>query len=331
MANFSINQVRHLYVVNAVKSGTNLLDTDEVGSILPKCDGKHLYFQYKSPAGIIRSDLIPVNNILYTKKTSAEKLAYRLKAVKVTLDGNVSASPVAGQEYILRIAFRQYIGLGDEDQNFKYGYVKATPNMDTSDFYKEMAISLAKNVAKDTTPLLTIYLNDTIVTAKTDVSTLTDTYDCIKLEEAEQDWNLGTMPQAVIPFKAQPTEITVNGSDYIWGIVDDIEPTHTISDGHNIADLEYFCMGARGDHYRMMGYPNIIKTTYLVDPTKEYDTFDLHYAFTDSNESVQKSEKDITFVGIAGSIIGDLINAINGVLPSTSEQVAGGTEISTPS
>ena len=38
MANFSINQVRHLYVAKALKSGANLLATDAAGSILPKGD-----------------------------------------------------------------------------------------------------------------------------------------------------------------------------------------------------------------------------------------------------------------------------------------------------
>ena len=54
MANFSINQVRHLYVAKALKSGTNLLTTDAAGSILPKGDTAktHLYFQYMSPGGI---------------------------------------------------------------------------------------------------------------------------------------------------------------------------------------------------------------------------------------------------------------------------------------
>ena len=51
-------------------------------------------------------------------------------------------APVAGQNYILRLAFRQYIGLSEEDQYFKYGEVIARSGMTASDFYKKMAISL---------------------------------------------------------------------------------------------------------------------------------------------------------------------------------------------
>lgn len=330
MANFSINQVRHLYVAKALKSGANLLATDAAGSILPKGDTAktQMYFQYMSPAGIVRSDLIAVDKIMYAKATGSEDLAHKLTRVLLTLDANVNATPVAGQEYITRIAFRQYIGLGEEDTNQKYGYVKATANMTASDFYKKMAISIADNVSRDTTPLVTVYLktaaSEELVAPKTKEADLTGTYTGIIFEEAVQAWELGTMPQAFIPFTVQPTTVIVDSDEYIWGVVEAQEATKQVEDGHNIADLEYFCMGARGDHYRMMGYPNVIKTTYLVDPTAKYDTLDIHYAFTDSNEGVQKSEKDITIVCVDDGSHTDmkaLIAAVNALLP-TDKQIA---------
>lgn len=330
MANFSINQVRHLYVTKALKSGANLLATDAVGSILPKGDTAktQMYFQYMSPAGIVRSDLIAVDKIMYAKATGSEDLAHKLTRVLLTLDANVNATPVAGQEYITRIAFRQYIGLGEEDTNQKYGYVKATANMTASDFYKKMAISIADNVSRDTTPLVTVYLktakDEELVAPKTKEAGLTGTYTGIIFEEAVQAWELGTMPQAFIPFTVQPTTVIVDGDEYIWGVVEAQKATNQVEDGHNIADLEYFCMGARGDHYRMMGYPNVIKTTYLVDPTAKYDTLDIHYAFTESNEGVQKSEKDITIVCVDDGKHTDmkaLITAVNALLP-TDKQIA---------
>lgn len=304
MANFSINQVRHLYVVTAVKKGTDLLESDKVGSILLKQveDGptNYKYYQYMSPAGIVRSDLINVDNVISSKTTKSEALRHKLYRVLLTLDDSVSSAIVAGQEYITRIAFRQYIGLGEEDQNFKYGFVKATSNMSVSDFYKKMAISIANNVSKDTTPLVTVYLktsdSEVKVAPKTKESTLDGTYTGIIIEEAEQAWELGTMPQEFIKFTVQPTDIIIAGDEYIWGKVTKETPVNFVKNGHNIADLEYFCMGARGDHYRMMGYPNIVKTKYLVDPDKEYDVMDIHYYFSDSNESVQKSERTLTLV-----------------------------------
>ena len=326
MANFSINQVRHLYVAKALKSGTNLLTTDAAGSILPKGDTAktHLYFQYMSPGGIVRSDLIAVDKIMSAKATGSDKLAHKLTRVLLTLNADVSANPVAGQEYITRIAFRQYIGLSEEDQNFKYGFVKATSSMkNASDFYKKMAISIADNVSRDTTPLVTVYLktsdSEELVVPKTKEADLSDTYTGIIIEEAVQDWELGTMPQEFIPFTVQPTTIIVDGEECVWGKVESQAATHKVENGHNIADLEYFCMGARGDHYRMMGYPYVIKTTYLANPEAKYDTLNIHYAFTDSNEGIQKSEKDITIACVNDGSHTDmkaLITAINKLLPA---------------
>lgn len=299
---FSINQVRHLYVAKTLKTGTNLLATDAAGSILPKADTAKtmLWFQYMSPAGVVSSDKINIANILYAKATASGDMAHNLARYEVTLDSNISATPVSGQEYILRIAFRQYIGLSEEDQYFKYGFVKVTDGMTASDFYKNLAISLAKNVSNETTPLINVYVNngsaDTQVTGTTKLTDLTGTYTKMVIEEVEQPWVLGMMPQAFIPFTIQPTTIVYNGDEVIWGTVTKVTSTKKVENGHNIADLEYFCMGARGDQYRGMGYPNIIPTTYLVDPTKKYDTLDIHYAYIGSNESVQKSEKDITLV-----------------------------------
>ena len=326
MANFSINQVRHLYVAKALKSSTNLLTTDAAGSILPKGDKDktHLYFQYMSPGGIVRSDLIAVDKIMSAKATGSDNLAHKLTRVLLTLDANVSADPVAGQEYITRIAFRQYIGLSEKDQNFKYGFVKVTPSIkNASDFYKKMAISIADNVSRDITPLVTVYLktsdSEELVVPKTKEAALSGTYTGIILEEAVQDWELGTMPQEFIPFTVQPTTIVVDGEEYVWGKVESQAATHKVENGHNIADLEYFCVGARGDHYRMMGYPHVIKTTYLANPEAKYDTLNIHYAFTDSNEGIQKSEKDITIACVNDGSHTDmkaLITAINKLLPA---------------
>lgn len=322
MAVFSINQVRQLYVAKALKGSTTALTT--AGDIVPKADTAKttLYFQSMSPAGIVASDKIDIKNVISAKATASKDLAHKLVRYSVTLDADVSATPVAGQNYILRLAFRQYIGLSEEDQYFKYGEVIARSGMTASDFYKKMAISLAKNLENKTesTPLVNIYLSaaadgtDVPVTATTKESDLKDDYDKIIIEEAEQPWVLGMMPQAFIPFTPQFLTITVDGEDRLWGVATVVTPKKTVLDGHLIADLEYFCMGARGDIYRGMGYPNIIKTTYLVDPSAVYDVLDIHYFYTGSNESVQKSEKTITLVAVddgSHTAMKALIAAIN--------------------
>lgn len=324
MATFSINQVRHLYVETALKKGNNWLPTDSAGSILPKVDAAKttLYFQYMSPAGIVSSDKITIANVISAKATASGSMAHKLARYEVTLS-ELAPAPVQAQEYVLRLAFRQFIGLGEDDQYSKYGFVKATPGMSASNFYKALALSLAKNIANETTPLVNIYLNsteaggtDVPVTSATKEATLNKTdYNKIIIEEVQQEWILGKMPQAFIPFSVQPTTITVNGEEIIWGDVKKVASTKKkVENGHNIADLEYFCMGARGDMYRGMGYPNNITTTYLVDPSKKYDVLDIHYSYIGSNESVQKSERTITIVCEDDgnhTLMNDLVTAVN--------------------
>ena len=329
MATFSTNQVRQLYVAEALKT-TNVIATDAAGSIAVKADTAktHLYFEYMGAGGMTRSDLIDIKNILYAKATDADDLAHDLAKYKLTLDASVSGgTPVAGQDYILRIAFRNYIGLSEEDQYFKYGMVHAVAGMTASDFYKTLALSLVKNFSREEERLLKFYLETggtdagkpTEVTKDTKESTLTGTYTGIVIEEAPQEWILGVMEQAPVNFTLQPDTITANGDERIWGVVKQVASTSSIPDGHKIADLEYFCMGERGDVYRMVGFPHVIRTKYLVNPDNKYNVIDIHYAYVGPNESVQKSEKDITIVvpkigannQTSNKLANNIISAIN--------------------
>lgn len=325
MATFSTNQVRQLYVAKILKT-SRVLASDAAGSIAVKSDTakNHMYFEYKGADNLMRSDLIDIKNILYAKTTDADDMAHELKAVTVTLDSEVNAAPVAGQDYILRIAFKQYVGMSDEDQYFKYGMVHAYVGMTASDFYKKLALSLAKNFSREVVPLVKFTLTNSSdeavpVDATTKESSLTGTYKALVINEVEQPWRLGIMEQTPVYFEVQPVPVTVNGDERIWGKVEETGPAGTIANGKKIADLEYFCMGERGDMYRGIGYPNNIPTTYLVDPTVKYNVIDIHYAYVGSNESVQKSEKTITLVvpkvgannQASNELANDIINAIN--------------------
>ena len=327
MAAFSVHQVRQLYVANAYK--TNLAALNNAGDITvaKTKEGDAMYFQYMGALlDKMRSDLIKVDNITNLTATKAEDIATKLKGYTLTLDPNVNGGqPVAGQDYILRLAFREFIGMSEADQYFKYGMVHAYSGLSASDFYKEMALSLAKNISKDTTTLVDIYLYDgstsTKVEASTKESSLTGTYTAIKFVEAVQPWYLGTMPQAVIPFEVQPVNVLVDGDQRIWGKVESYDPQVSLPEGQLIADLEYFCMGERGDQYRNMGWPNVIPTKYLVDPSKKYDVLNIHYFYKGDGISVQKSEKDIHIVVPRPgekdyTNINALITAIKAIVPA---------------
>ena len=327
MAAFSVHQVRQLYVANAYKENLAALNNAGDITVVKTNEGDAMYFQYMGALlDKMRSDLIKVDNITNLTATKAEDIATKLKGYTLTLDPAVNGGqPVAGQDYILRLAFREFIGMSEADQYFKYGMVHVFSGLSASDFYKEMALSLAKNISKDTTTLVDIYLYDgstsTKVEASTKKSSLTGTYTAIRFVEAVQPWNLGTMPQAVIPFEVQPVNVTVDGDQRIWGKVESYNPQVSLPEGQLIADLEYFCMGERGDQYRNMGWPNVIPTKYLVDPSKKYDVLNIHYFYTGDGISVQKSEKDIQIVVPRPgekdyTNINALIKAIKAIVPA---------------
>ena len=322
---FSTNQTRQLYVVTTeggLKS-SSIIATDKAGSILPKSDNKksHFYLEYKGIAGLMRSDLVDVKNILYAKATDADAMARELKAYTVTLDTEVNGgSPVAGQDYMLRIAFRQYVGMSDEDQYFKYGIAHAYAGMTASKLYEVLAVSLAKNFSRELYPLVNISL---INNSDAQVPVLkngeiqkyeTATFKGIRIDEVEQEWTLGVKPCVPVYFTVFPQTIVVDGDERIWGKVEETEPSGKVENGKIIADLEYFCMGERGDQYRNVGWPHVIPTKYLVNPTNKYNIIDIHYAWQGAGENVQKSEKTLSIavpkIGATNSVSNVLANDI---------------------
>lgn len=332
---FSTNQVRQLYVVKSVTGTTSQTDgvvTDKsaAGAIAVKGDqNKGLYFIYRGATGVMRSDLIKAENILSAKATSATDTTQKhfLKQVVVTLDPTVNGgNPIGGQDYILRIVINPYVGMSDEEPYIKYGAVHAVREMKPSEFYKKLASSLYKNFSRELAKMLDFTIAGKVVArvrhneageevlVDTDGNDITveDGYtDGVTITEAIQEWTLGIKEQTYVNFTVIPTSVTFDGDEVTWGKAVVSNSSTFISNGKKIADLEYFCMGERGDQYRNIGWPNSIPTKYLADPTASYNVLDIHYCFIDGGESPQKSEKDITIVSTDKSALNKLIGQFN--------------------
>ena len=320
MAVFSTNQNRHLFVVNSVftiaanatsAAVATALDGASVGNIAVRVTSngveKELHFLYKGVNGVLKSDKIQVKNISYAKAIAAADMAVPLKKIEVEL----AANPVAGQDYVLRINFKNFFGMSDEHQYFKDAAVRATTGMTKAQFMAAMVnalnLSFSREVGATTTsnPYLSFTVSD----------------DKLVIEEKEQEWTLGTQKLERVNFEVQPTTIFDGVSDVIWAkqnattgyYYTDVTSANTnkIGNGKMIADLEWFCMGERGDQFRYMGYPNYIPTQYLVNPATEYNVLEIHHAFTDTGVNSYKSEKDITIVATAPATINSIVSAIN--------------------
>lgn len=319
MATFSENQVNHLYVVNNVVNynGSDKPNvsygTTAVGDIMIRMN-KYTELVYGEYLGankeVIRTDVIDPKKILWATHKSADDLARSLKAVKVTLD----ADPVAGQDYYIRVLFKAFASLGEEDTYVKWASTHATASSTKSSVYKELAVSLFRNFVPEASDLIKVFL--LTASGKTEITAvnqaLTDVYTGLVIAEKEQPWRRGIMSSDPVDFTVTPSTITSNGEEVEWGTVEDYTKTYAVkvSNGKKLADLEYFLMGERGDQYRGIGYPNNWETEYLVDPSKGYDVITIHYYTDEANENVQKSEKDITFVCLP-SAVESLKDAIN--------------------
>ena len=326
MAVFSTNQVRQLYVVDNVASSESALAT--AGDVFAKKSGDDIYFKYVGALGdTMRTDIVNQKQLIYTSVATSDKLAYKLKGQKITLNPNVNGgAPIEGRDYLLRVLFSEYIGISPVDKTLKYGTVHITPGMTASDFYAEMAYSLMQSQKKEPNPIMNVAV---IVSGTFEGNEISDTdtlqeikgmgtIEGIVIYEAGQPWHLGVMPQGVIKIDAQVTKITYNGDDTIfWGVVEDatMPSSYVLPEGQKIADLEYFCMGERGDQYRNAGWPNVIPTKYLVDPTAEYDLYTIHYAYVGEGTHQEKSEKDIQFA-VLKSASSAFKTKLNAVLPT---------------
>jgi hypothetical protein len=320
MSNFSTNQIHQLYVISGYNA--SVTDASAVGTIgaiksIDDIRGKEVMFNYKGAESVLASDFIQIHNIGYAKAVPASDMVTVMKKVEVTLDSTInSGAPVSGQDYVLSINFKNFFSSGDASQYFKDAAVHATANMTASDFYKAMlkslnaAFSREPGATKESNPYLKFSVDDTTTATK------------LIIEEKPQEWALGTKKARRIMFDVVPTTIYTGGDDVVWGTVTDATPakasaevgTNAIGNGQQIADLEWFCMGERGDQYRNVGWPHVIPTKYLVDPTQQYHVLELHYAFTDTGVNSYRTEKEITIVAPATTdgkkALNDFIDAL---------------------
>ena len=315
MSVFSTNQNRQFYVANKLITGATALANK--GEMKVKSIGdieKEVYFEVLGPDTVLKSDYIQVKNITAAKAIKAVDMETPMKKVLVTLDSSVNGgAPIVGQDYILRINLRQFYGMSDQDQYFKDAAVRAVKDMTAKQFYEAMEKALNQCFSREVG-----------ANAKSNpYLTFSSSASGLVIEEKPQSWHLGTEAQERVYFDVVPTTIYCDGADLIWGSVADQTATTKIGNGKKIADLEYFCLGERGDQYRKIGFPNDVETVGMADPTKTYDVFEIHYAFTDTGVNSYRSEKDITIAvptavktstdggGADYSVINAIIGAFN--------------------
>lgn len=316
----SDNQFRNLYVMKTYKASESALGA--VGDATLKVDTakNSMYLVYKDTEDNLTSDIIDLKNLLYVKYTKAADMARKLNSQSVTLNED----PISGQDYVLNVEVRNFVALGDDSTHIKFGAVHAVKDMTKSDFYKAMAVNLAKNFSREPSPILNVSLNkyNSTSTTNTKVAVLvngkmqnlaaltsTETYTSIIIDEVEQPWRRGVAQVEPVNFNTTCGTVLVDGNDVIWGTVEKKEGD-SINNGKQIADMEWFYHGTRGDIYREATYPDNFEFKPLVDETKAYHTLDIHFAYVGPGVEVAKSERTITVVCTDAAELNKLITEI---------------------
>ena len=291
MTNFSTNQVMQFYVhtdghelyIPAAEdiNGSFSIAITTNGEAPSTTDGK-------TTNAIGRTDKI--ENVMWATYTPASKLKTPYKEATLTFNAKVNeGAPIVGQDYIVKVSYPAIGGVGIEGFTTKVATAYASAGATTATIVAELVENL--NAAFEADGVLEATIEgvgkDTIVITQTDI--------------AEKSYERGVRPVTIADFNVTAAPVIEDGVEVNW-LDKVIAPSTTtfVNGGYKLADMEYFALGERGDEYRMMGYPNYVKTTYRIDPAKEYSVYNIHYAYKGSNDQSHKSEKDL-IIAVEGS------------------------------
>ena len=291
MTNFSTNQVMQFYVhEEGHKLVVDKKFADGSFSMAITKDGAVPTSDGKTTNAIGRTDKI--ENVMWAKLTKAAKLVKKCKSVTLTIEGDV----VPGEDYVVRVSYPEVGGLGVEGWTTKTAVYTAKKGDAPAVIYTELA--KAFRAAFEADGVLTV--DDTDGLSFTQTTLYVDNYE------------RGIRPVSIVDFNVSASPIVEDGVERnaFTGMAVDDGTGIEISGSYKLADMEYFAMGERGDEYRMMGYPDYIKTNYLIDVKKPYDVLVIHYAYKGANDQSHKSEKDMIIALPNGATIAGLTAAL---------------------
>lgn len=317
MKNFSTNQVRHLFVAGAVDAN---LDTN-LDIAFGVTETGDMYFKYKNADGLLtRSDTINVKKVRCVNKVAAADQATKLYAHTVAVDTSaVTLANLVGKNIVCKVTFK---GIFDESFSSTLSFNAvvvgdATNTASTTNFHKDLAIAIAKALPTldKNFPLLKVFSNGTEVTATTAASAVTGSSAGVVLVEAAQKYVRGKLSGEPIHFDVSFKLEDGNLKNIVWG-TDTVAPSAisnniVVPANYRLADMEYFCLGERGDVYRGALWPNDYQPTYAIDPFSDtaYYVLTIEYFWNGDASDVQKSPKTMHIVG-SSTVINSLYSSV---------------------
>ena len=327
MANFNTYQTRNLYVVkDLLTSGA----PDAAGELLmgTTATGEIFFKYYNGDGQATRTDLIRPASIISLKKTKAGAMDVKLKMHTIAVNTSaVTLSELKGKNLSCVITIHQ-VGSYDMSDTITVTANVVGDNTNTANataFHKDLAEAIANALPETKYPLLKVFSNGTEV-KKGD--TATGAAGGVVLVESPQGYRRGLLSKEAYPFSVAFILHDKNIGDIVWGTdtiaASNVANNTVISGTYELADLESFTMGERGDDKRGFMYPYNYEPTPLIDLTKEYDVVSVEFAWQGNAENIQKSPRMIQFAcEVTGSGSGatsdadDIYNAIKAAMDGT--------------
>ena len=287
---FSANAVRQLYVVpngatvkTVTAPATGLDGTEPDGSIAICSDSKGTrWFEYKSPNfGIVRTDLVKDAQVTNAKGVLGANTRVSYPGKRIILDPTVNGGdPIQGETYMFRMRFYG-LGVGGNDVQLvrhsgafvsRLGTAAETPTL-----FSTLASFLNKSLAKEPENWVTVAADATGIT----------------ILPLLRGFSLGKKIGKPLRFELNFPTVKFNTIDTIWGNASDVAGI-TLNNGRDIAQMEYFYLGERGDQERLYSFPENFDTKYLADKDLEYNVLELEHFYKGAAEDIQRSTKQLS-------------------------------------
>lgn len=272
-------------------------------------------FLYVNVLGEINhSDIIRRNSIRSMRYTQADKLRMKLPTWQIKfdnltfVDGNGQSYTVVagdGTVFNIRFTFPGFQNATDEEiftatVAFKWesgNLADAAANAIATTFkgkFKNINKLVAVSVVNATTVEVWAPEGPWIMGLHSNKPTRI-VIDNPKMEVFKPNLGLNTIPgDAAYRVKTAGSREDITGTT-----------THTVSNYKSICDLEWFCMGERGDQYRLAAWPDYVETKYMAGAVgteaNGFDVLDIHYFYRPDGVPGDASEKVITLVAAKGS------------------------------
>jgi hypothetical protein len=349
---FSTNQVRQFYVVkskedledvralvaeagypdatNAGKTAVVVIDNYDNPASHDSHLGRAYELLYVNVDGeIMHSDIIKRDNIRSIKLTNAKDLRQNLQTWQITLDTTLSITDAAGNSinvtgtdqdkrdvYYIDFSFPGFQNATDEEIETKTIAFQWDPAVHTK--WADAAVEAVQLAFKKRHNL-----DNKLVNVKKNSDTQIEIWAPVGgpwiqgLHDNKPNRIEISTPEIEVFSVAGLTSLPLENSSRVMpcGVATDVTSSglHQVGNGKLTADLEYFCMGERGDQYRMMGWPNYVPTRYMigqnVDSQTEFDYLDIHYYFQGEGVRSDKSEKVLTLVAVHDKTAQNLNNS----------------------